>query len=304
MGEFSQGTVPNEPTIETGAMEGIEFHQLVRTFQTIEALPQLPDSAIRLVQVCEDEDATIHDAEVIVASDPGLTAMVIRSASTARYASTGGAPTTVHAAVMRLGLRALKALAMTHAFRTLMSHRHESDCYDAKLLARHSVFAAVATQYLFDREYGDRGHDLEEVFTFGLLHDLGTCLFAAVAPDLFDQCWRRAERSRSTFDSAFEAIYDEPLATLGWAGASAWNLPDIFVEFLHARTHTGDPSDLQRVDDVVRMAEDFAPSFGYAFEPWLEPNAIIGLEEAEQKALKEAADEYCAHAFGSHHRAA
>lgn len=285
-------------------MEGIEFHQLVRTFQSIEALPQLPDSAIRLVQVCENEEATIHDAEVIVASDPGLTAMVIRAASTARYASSGGPPTTVQAAVMRLGLRALKALAMTYAFRTLMSHRYESDCYDPKALARHSVFTAIATQYLFDREYGNRGHDLEEVFTFGLLHDLGTCLFAAVAPGLFDECWRRAERTKSTFDDAFESIYDEPLATLGWAGASAWNLPEIFVEFLHARTHTAEPTDLQRVDDVVRLAEDLAPSFGYSFEPWFEANPIVGLEEAEQKALKEAADEYCAQAFGATHRAA
>lgn len=285
-------------------MEGIEFHQLVKTFQSVEALPQLPDSAIRLVQVCEEEEATLHEAEVVVASDPGLTAMVIRAASTVRYASTGGPATNVSAAVMRLGLRALKALAMSYAFRTLMSHRHESDCYDAKLLARHSVFTAIATQYLFDREYGGRGQDLEEVFTFGLLHDLGACLFATVAPDLFDQCWRRAERTRESFDNAFLSIYDEPLATLGWAGAAAWNLPDIFVEFLHARTHAGEPTDLQAVDDVVRIAEDFAPSFGYAFEPWAEASTIIGLEEAEQKALQQAADEYCAHAFGPMQRAA
>lgn len=285
-------------------MEGIEFHQLVKTFQTIEALPQLPDSAIRLVQVCEDNEATLHEAEVVVASDPGLTAMVIRTASTVRYASAGGPATNVGAAVMRLGLRALKSLAMAHAFRTLISQRHESDCYDAKRLARHSVFTAIATQYLFDREYGGRGQDLEEVFTFGLLHDLGACLFATVAPDLFDQCWRRAERTRESFDHAFLAIYDEPLATLGWAGAAAWNLPDIFVEFLHTRTHEGDPTDLQTVDDVVRIAEDFAPSFGYAFEPWAEPGAIVELDEGEQKALQEAADEYCVHAFGSTRRAA
>ncbi len=285
-------------------MQGIEFHELVRTFQTTEALPQLPDSAIRLVQVCDNEEATLQEAEVVVVSDPGLTAMVIRSASSVRYLSAGGPPTTVSSAVMRLGLRALKALAMTYAFRMLIGQRHDSDCYDAKRLARHSVFTAIATQYLFDREYGNREHDLEEVFTFGLLHDLGVCLFATVAPDLFDECWRRAERTQSTFEATFEAIYSEPLATLGWAGASAWNLPDIFVEFLHTRTHQGEPSDLQQVDSVVQMAEDFAPSFGYAFEPWIEAHPLVGLSESEQEALKEAADQYCLHAFGACHRAA
>ncbi|MBC8063418.1 MAG: HDOD domain-containing protein, partial [Chlorobia bacterium] len=245
-------------------MDGIEFHQLVRTFQNVEALPQLPDSAIRLVQACDDDDATIHDAEVVVASDPGLTAMVIRTASTARFMSMGGPATTVSASVMRLGLRALKSLAMTHAFRTLLNQRHESDCYEAARFAKHSVFTGIATQYLFDREYGSRGHDLEEVFTFGLLHDLGTCLFANVAPGLFDECWQRAERNSTTFDAAFHSTYNEPLATLGWAAASAWNLPEIFVEFLHTRSQRDEPSDLQAVEDIVATAEVFAPTFGYA----------------------------------------
>ncbi len=288
---------PNEPIIRSVIMEGCEFQKLVQTFQTIEALPQLPDSAIRLVQTCEDEDATIHDAELVVGGDIGLTTMVIRAASTTRFASIGGPSTTVNGAVMRLGLRALKAIAITHAFKTLLSSRHESDCYDAPAFAKHSVFAAIATQYLFDREYGSRGHDLEEVFTFGLLHDLGSCLFATVAPSLFDDCWRKAERSRTTLEQAFEESYSEPLSTLGWAAATAWNLPDIFVEFLHARTKRDDPSDLQAVDDMVMTAEAFAPSFGYAFEPWLEANPIVGLEQAEMDGLKQAVDDYCAHAF-------
>jgi HD-like signal output (HDOD) protein len=278
-------------------MDGIEFNQLVRTFQSVEALPQLPDSAIRLVQVCEDEEATLHDAEQIVAGDPGLITMVIKAASTARFASTGSPATTVNTAVMRLGVRALKALAMTHAFRSLLNQRHESDYYDAHRLAKHCVFVAITTQFLFDREYGNHGHDLEEVFTFGLLHDLGTCLFANVAPGLFDECWRRAERSQSTFDQAFEAIYDEPLATLGWAAATAWGLPDIFIEYLHARTKKDEPSDLQTVDDLVSVAEDFSPSFGYGFENWREALPIVGLDKEEQTELKRAADEYCAHAF-------
>jgi HD-like signal output (HDOD) protein len=284
-------------------MDGIEFNQLVRTFQNVETLPQLPDSAIRLVQACDDDEATIHDAELVVASDPGLTTMVIRTASTVRFASFGGPATTVNGAVMRLGLRALKALAMAHAFRTLLNQRHESDYYDATRLAKHCVFTAISTQYLFDREYGAHGHDLEEVFTFGLLHDLGTCLFAGIAPGLFDQCWLQAEQNQSTLEAAFLSIYEEPMATLGWAAASAWGLPDIFVEFLHTRAQRAEPSDLQAVDDIVEISEDFAPSFDYAFEPWLEASPIVGLEVAEQKALKAAVDEYCGHAFSHCHAA-
>lgn len=284
-------------------MDGIEFNQLVKTFQNVEALPQLPDSAIRLVQACEDADATIHDAELVVASDPGLTTMVLRAASTARFASIGGRATTVNGAVMRLGLRALKALAMAHAFRTLLNQRHESDYYDAQRLAKHCVFTAISTQYLFDREYGSHGHDLEEVFTFGLLHDLGTCLFATIAPGLFDQCWLLAQERQTTFENAFFSTYEEPLAILGWAAASAWGLPDIFIEFLHTRAQRAEPSDLQAVDDIVAISEDFAPSFDYAFEPWLEGADIVGLEPGEQKALKEAVDEYCAHAFSHSHAA-
>ncbi|MBN9500611.1 MAG: hypothetical protein BGO01_02820 [Armatimonadetes bacterium 55-13] len=280
-------------------MDGIEFQQLVKTFQNVETLPQLPETSIRLIQACEDDNATLQTAEHIVASDPGLAATIIRAASTARFLTAGGPATSVSSAVMRLGLRVLKALAMTYTFRSLMNRRHSSEHYDPKAFAQHSVFVAIATQFMYDRQFGHSGHDLEEVFAFGLLHDLGICLLANVAPEIYDEIWQRADNMKIGFDKSFEIKFQEPLTTLAWAAAAAWNLPDIFTEFLHSLTGKADPNDLEPVAEIVRQASDLSAQLGYGIEPWVETKCESDLNEAELKALKQAVDDYCAQAFGT-----
>lgn len=278
-------------------MDGLEFQQLVKTFQTLEALPQLPESSIRLVQTCEAEGATLQDAEKIVASDPGLATTVIRAASTARFFGMGGPTTSVSSAVMRLGLRALKALAMTYTFRALLDRRNGSDHYDPHPFSRHSVFVGIGTQYIYDRECGHLGHDLEEVFAFGLLHDLGACLLANVAPEIFDELWVQAQNAKMSFEERFLQKFKEPLVTVAWAASTAWDLPELFTEFLHSLTGRAEPSDLDQVCDLVSKVSQLSEGLGYGFEPWRQSANPLSLDEAETNALKKAVDDYCAQVF-------
>jgi HD-like signal output (HDOD) protein len=266
-------------------MDGMEFQQLVKTFQSVETLPQIPESAFRLVQVCDDPDSSLHDAEHVIASDPGLTAMILRAASTARYVGLGRPVTTVATAIMRIGLKSLKSLAMTHAFRTLLDQGKRSDWYDPRRLAGHSVFVAVTMQHLFDEAYGHSHYDLEEVFAFGLLHDLGICLLAEVAPEQFDSIWVEAEKRGDSFEDAFQARFHEPVATLSWAAAAAWQLPDIFVEFLHAITNRDEPSDLGLAVESLAKSEELATSIRFCFEPWMEGSGQVATDSAVIDAL-------------------
>jgi len=278
-------------------MDGIEFQNLVKTFQTIEALPQLPESSIRLVQTCESDGATLLDAEKIVASDPGLATTVIRAASTARFFGMGGPTTSVSSAVMRLGLRALKALAMTYTFRALLDRRNGSEHYDPHPFSRHSVFVGIATQYVYDQECGHLGHDLEEVFAFGLLHDLGACLLANVAPEIFDELWVQAKNAKIPFAQRFQTKFKEPLVTVAWAASTAWDLPELFTEFLHSLTGRAEASDLDQVCDIVTNVSLLSETLGYGFEPWMESKNTLSLEESEIAAIKKAVDDYCAQVF-------
>lgn len=279
-------------------MDGIEFEQLVKTFQNVETLPQLPESSIRLVQVCEDPDATLQDAERVITSDPGLAATVIRAASAARFFGIGGPATSVAAATMRLGIRALKALAMTYTFRILLDQRNKSEYYDAHEFARHSVFVAIATQYIYGRDHSHCHQDPEEVFAFGLFHDLGSCLLAYVAPEIYDRLWLKASADKSSFEEAFFMTFHEPLATVGWAAAAAWNLPEIFVEFLHAMTRRGEPTDLEAVCETIHLASDLSACHEYGMEPWVEGVNTTDLAPVELEELVKAVDDYCAQAFG------
>ena len=60
-------------------MELREFNDLIETFRNTHTLPQLPEAAMKLVELSDRPDATCEDLERIVSSDPALAASILRA---------------------------------------------------------------------------------------------------------------------------------------------------------------------------------------------------------------------------------
>jgi HD-like signal output (HDOD) protein len=275
----------NAPTFGVGIglvgafMDQQQFSQLIDLFKRAEALPPLPETALRLIEVIDGGEPSLHELEQIVSVDPALAANIIRAASNAAYATQGWHVTTVTGAIMRLGVRNVRTLALTFTLHSVFGRATRSQYFDPGQFARHSVFVAAMGEFLYVRaaSEGQAGGTWspQEMFCAGLLHDLPKCLLAHVASDIYDSVWERARDAKQSFEEAFEGEFGEPLPLLGCAAVVAWRLPETFARAMAFIAEAPEDDQFSLEHDCLVTADGLAPAVGYGHEEWeVEPSSV------------------------------
>ena len=163
----------------------LDFEGLKIVFRRNTALPQLPGGAIRLLKAIDSGEATAADLERIITCDAALTANILRLANSADSGLPAGI-TTVKAAILRLGQRAVRSMGVSLTIQALLSSESNATGFSAKRYARHCVTTGFFCRYLFARKklLGDfeSSWTPEEAFSAGLMHDLGHALLSRVVP--------------------------------------------------------------------------------------------------------------------------
>ena len=226
-------------------------------------LPTLPEVAIRIRDVADDPRSNLNDVALVVASDPALSARLIRVANSAHNAR-AVAVDTISGAVNRIGLQAIKNVAIAMALEQLFVSCNEI----VELYLRKSweqsvtvTSAAVAAAELY-QENGPRIRT-DVLALAGLLHDIGTLPILSEA-ELHDDIFanpRFIENAR------------HQLATeIGLTILKGWQLGDDFVQVL---LNINQPLSAQQpveLSDFVRL--------GLIFHHW-----SLGLLDDLPKAL-------------------
>jgi putative nucleotidyltransferase with HDIG domain len=132
-------------------------------------LPPLSPVVAQLTGTLSADEVDFRDVERIIRRDPVLTARVISAANTAAYA--GHAPTvSIHTAIMRLGVLAVRRLAFLLSFYSAVPGTGAA----RQAFWRHSLGVAhaanVVARHAVKRSGTERG---EHAFLAALLHDLG-----------------------------------------------------------------------------------------------------------------------------------
>ena len=144
-----------------------ELSMLERAATCAEGLETVPAVARRLLALASDPDAAFADIVKVIASDATLTARVLRLAASALYG--GRAPSTLNAAVVRLGLNEVRNLALSASLSA-----KSPDAFH-RSLSEYSLRSAVLAEALAKRL--GRGRFCEP-FVCALLQELGTLVLA------------------------------------------------------------------------------------------------------------------------------
>ena len=204
-------------------------------------LPTLPQIALKVIEVVEDEGSDAEQIAKLVAMDPALSARLLRVANSSIYR--GSVPIEhLLSAVSRLGSKLVRnlvsALVVLHVFRT------ESKVFKARMhrLWAHSVEVAATSQVLARRV---THLDPEEALLAGLLHDIG------VLPIL-----SRASRLPELANAhhAVEQVITALHTSIGKRILRAWNFrPELIAV---AAKHDNLQRDSAKIDyvDIVTVA--------------------------------------------------
>ncbi len=222
---------------------------LIKIMDKVDAFPSIPGSAVRLLELVDQSDASIQEIEDVLRLDPGLTANVLKLTNSAFF----GLPTkvgSVKRAIMLLGLKKLKQLIMASCVSAVMDKDIPGYDLPAGELWRHSIAVSVAAEGLV-RELDLEGGD--DIFTAALLHDVGKLVLGQFIDDDYATLEAVAGDNVS-FEIAEKEVLGTDHAEVGARILEQWSLPS---ELVHAVRwhHNPEMSDaIHSSTDIVHVA--------------------------------------------------
>lgn len=209
-GAVKPSTQPNVPDIIKDLAQRLKNDKI--------KFPVIPDIAIQVDKlVKEKDDVSIKDICEIIKTDPALTMRLISISNSTYYRGTVGVQN-LEDAVMRLGMRETQNYVFISATRSLF----DSDAPLFKNLLNtlwvHSLATAEAARLI-------GGHlkypDLNQLFTLGMLHDMGKLLLLQVLFEL-------NKNGREMDESNIMGIVDSQHMAFGATLMRKWNMPSEF----------------------------------------------------------------------------
>ena len=213
-----------------------DFERLELLFRRASSLPELPGSALRIIHAIDTGAASAIDLEKIISADPGLSGNLLRVSNARVPGVENPQISTIRAAIMRLGQRSVRTLAVSLILHNVSHGRDVASEFHVDRFARHSLFVAFLGRYLFARRNLSKAFEsrwsADEIFAGGLLHDIGMALLARVSPECFFRVYSFASRTSIPLELAFSKIFQRSITELARTAVQSWTLPQLFATTL------------------------------------------------------------------------
>jgi putative nucleotidyltransferase with HDIG domain len=201
----------------------IDQGQLQEMLSSFEELPTIPDILFQILKILDDPDSGAADLTEVVRLDAPLTARILRLANSPYYSARGDMAD-IHRCIAVLGYRTIRqvAICVSVATSVVAAAGKAEGQLDYKELWRHSVATGAIAKKLAEMvDYPEP----EEIFTAGLLHDLGKFILEIYSPQSYGQVIRsRRERDMSLLEMERE-VFGFDHAVLGEAFGFSWRFP-------------------------------------------------------------------------------
>ena len=194
-----------------------ESEHLVLDFDELPKIKPFPEIANRILKACDDPSATSNTLCELIQGDPGISLKIIEVANSSAYGLSGEVRTLQHAVVV-LGFRALKNLALSVAASDVFNETGDSAQARAELW-EHSLAVACIANALS----GKAGISAEEAFLSGVVHDAGKLVLLDVAPEQYVAA-TESVTFRSIVDTE-RTHFGTDHQELGMRCADEWGLP-------------------------------------------------------------------------------
>ncbi len=200
----------------------------------IDELPSIPETLIEILRLIDDPDSGTGDLARVVRVDAPLAAKIIRLANSPYY---GGRERIgdISRCVTLIGYRTMRSVAicLTVATNLMTAVANSGGRLDYRALWRHSVATAAIAKEL---ALLARDDDPEELFSAGLLHDLGKFVLELHAPETYDKVVFGRSRSHQTLVEAEREAFGFDHGAAGEAFGRAWRFPE-FMCICFGRHH-------------------------------------------------------------------
>jgi len=268
-----------------------EIKNKIRICQNAAQLMVWPHIHAQIMAVISDETANLARLSAIVGMDPALSAGLLRIANSVYY-SQKQPVTAISRAVMLIGLTEFRRLASTTALIQQFSSKEPVLDLNINSLWLHSVVTARVAGII-------RGLypylDPEEVYTAGLLHDLGKVFMVCYLRDDVIAIAELRHQKRLSWWKA-EQEYGLDHTVVGKAIAQVWGLPPGVANVIAGHHDPLDTQDYFLIKSIVYLADIMSNRAGFSymanFPKYLDPAIMLRLQMTPEK-IKSCWKEFC-----------
>ena len=189
---------------------------------TVTDLPTLPETAVELLALVEDQEAEIGSLIKVIGKDPPLAAQILKLANSPLF-GIGHQVTSLSRAVLLLGMNEIRDLALSLTiFNSAGQGPGGQRSENRRRLWRHSLTVGLLAETLAVEEFSmGPGY-----YTYGLIHDLGKVVTDAFLPGRFSRLLDELARTGQPWPEVEQKIMGFDHAVIGQALLDHWNLPE------------------------------------------------------------------------------
>ncbi len=248
----------------------------------VDSLPHFPEIIVELISLTEDPHATAARIASRIATDPALTADVLKLVNSAHY-SVPRRVNNIVQGVKIVGMVGLRNLLYTYGAQKILGEKYA----EMKDLWDHSYRTAYYA-YMLARSFKPKAGILDDVYVAGILHDLGQIIVAYLHPQAMDQISRFCKDKDIPPRILERFSFGLNHADVGALIARTWNFPE---QLVHGIKHHHEPlvTPLQYKDVVfcVYLANAFCDlERGYVTFDQIERPALLDFGIANEEQLR------------------
>jgi len=237
--------------------------ELVDIVESVEQLPVLPGTTLRLINILSDVNTTIEQVIEVIRYDQNLTAQVLKLCNSA-YMGLSRRIVSLQDAVVYLGATPLLQMVFSVHCKSAFNRNQEGYGLLAGMLWKHSNAVAIASEKIVNHKRLKPAAGL--LFTAGLLHDIGKVVLDHILAEHYQQVLELAETEQIRFDEAERRILGFSHEDIGQMIANKWHLPEaiaLAAKYHHEpENYDGDDEQARQVVDIVHIADSLVMMLG------------------------------------------
>lgn len=224
-------------------------------------LPVLPKVTIRLLKALDAPDSSSKDIAEIIVAEPALTARILKLANSSFYGQRG-LISKIHNAVVVLGLKTIRSLALTVWTHTLRSQARSVEVLNLlSPLLTHGLAAGIIARLLAERVNLACG---EDAFMAGLLHDIGrVALVAQMGTEYQTQILDPAVHLGMPLHDKEGEILGFDHRAIGSALMASWSLPAFLANVVEHHHDRNIVPESQFFVAATALADGYATALGF-----------------------------------------
>ena len=251
-------------------MPKYEWEEMRFVLDDITTLPTLPTVMINAINIAFDPNSNIDTLYRLLKNDPAITAQILRIVNSSYYATSKNIESLKMALVI-LGLDEVVSIITAISMADTLQVLGQAEAFDLREFWIHSVVVGEIAHTML--EYVDTTTE-SELFTAGLLHDIGSILLATH----FSEDYTRVHNIQAETGKALHVVEQELLGfdhtKIGEYLAQRWNLPESLQRAIryHHEPHKDENPSIEIA--MVYLADRFAHMRDVGVGEWSEDQSL------------------------------